>query len=1018
MVPPNLSTDAKNFDAAFWKRVNSNLDQALELSGVALDALLSALQLDEPRVAAEVRKMLARASQQSASSTSSAGALGAGPLTAVASPGPSVAPLATAWVRSEGVRPGLTTQLAPVLGAGGERGFDDLLQRALKAGRHRQKMTRNPGERCGAWRIESLLGSGGMGDVWLATRADGLFEAKAAIKFLRAESSSEGFEARFAQERALLARLNHPRIARLLDAGHQNGSPFLVIEYVEGTPLLDYVERFAPTTDARLALIRQIGEAISYAHSQLVVHRDLKPSNVLISNEGFVKLLDFGVAGLITDREHFATTESPATRLTGRGITLEYAAPEQITGESSGVASDVYSLGALTYHLLTGQRAYLPEVPGRAALEHAILHTDAPRVSDGLRTRETNPAKDTITPVADDARVNADIDAIVAKAMRRNAADRYATAGELVADLRRFAERRPISTRREDRAYRSRLWLRRNWLPVGLGGTLMMSLCVGLAASMWQYHRSRAEADRANRTVDFMIELLGRADPDLHGGKIPNALDLLDAAAKESHNRFRDEPATEERLSRLFARVYRSLSQDTVALPLARRSVELASNLYGTDALETLRARSELALILYWSDDNEQALKEMQPVFDRLPKHIAYNAPEMLETRQRYANILAGDGRTTESEKVLRELIEAYEAQPKDVPTRAWKIADVEGDLAANYTRASRWQEALNLMRKNAAIYELRPAMDLKTALTHQGNLITVQNILGDPRGVESKIRALIEQWRSLAGEKTERIDELLNDLGVYYVVAGDAANSEKTYSELRDRVRARSPNNDGELLRTELDLIEIRARFHLASDAQVLSGLQSMVDRVLEKIPPTSHRFRHYLARGTVVAAGYGRSDLAQTWLDTAAARGKDSNRGNDLRMIDARNQWARSRGDHDTTLEGLKKRLAVMETNGEKTSLRRAFRELDAAYTLTLLGTHDATTINAAFARTRAAVPEGVPSDHRIYRQIAFVTALAQHGKSSAEFIKARDALAADFKRTGSEMPSVLGGFYVMPF
>ena len=207
-----------------------------------------------------------------------------------------------------------------------------------------------------------------------------------------------------------------------------------------------------------------------------------------------------------------------------------------------------------------------------APLEHAVPHTTPERLSHAAVSTQHVTARDNIPPPSDAARLAGDVDAIISRAMRIDPADRYPSMEALVADLRRWMERRPIAARREDRSYRTRLWLRRNWLPVNLTTTLFVALGAGLALSVWQYERARAEASRANKTADYLVELLGRADPDLHGGKWPSALDLLDEAARDSKLRFRDEPVTEERLARLFAGIYRSLSRDSDALPLARRA--------------------------------------------------------------------------------------------------------------------------------------------------------------------------------------------------------------------------------------------------------------------------------------------------------------------------------------------------------------------------------------------------------------------------------------------------------------
>ena len=414
------------FDAAFWKSVNAALDEALECDEISRPAFVKQLHSRDPRIALEVRKLLGRAHAQT---------------------------LATNVVRhpttrqTEGRTDGLTTQLAPILGDAGERGFDQLLQRALRAERSRVKDTRHAGELCGTWRLQEVIGVGGMGEVWLAERADGLYHAKVAVKFLRTDGDTESFEARFAQERALLARLNHPGIARLIDAGRLFGQPFLVLEHVDGQPLLNYAAEHASTVESRIELIREIGEAVSYAHSQLVVHRDLKPSNILVTPGGHAKLLDFGVAGLLDDAEHDEATTSEATKMGGRGLTVEYAAPEQISGEATGVASDIYSLGSLAYHLLSGRRAHLPEKPGRAALEYAVLHVTPERLSHAATHHDHATAKDNIPPPANVERLEGDIDAIISRAIRIDASDRYRTMEAFVADLTRWVQRRPISAR-------------------------------------------------------------------------------------------------------------------------------------------------------------------------------------------------------------------------------------------------------------------------------------------------------------------------------------------------------------------------------------------------------------------------------------------------------------------------------------------------------------------------------------------------------------------------------------------
>jgi eukaryotic-like serine/threonine-protein kinase len=281
------------------------------------------------------------------------------------------------------------------------------------------------GKSFGPYRVLSLLGTGGMGSVWLAERIDGLFARRVALKLVHQALMGRVMAERVSREREILASLNHPNIARLFDAGFsEDGQPYLALEYVAGTPFTSYCDNRSLSITERLKLFQQVLTAVQYAHARLVIHRDLKPSNILVTEEGQVQLLDFGIAKLLTEGE---ARETELTRLGGRALTPDYAAPEQITGAPITTAADVYSLGVMLYELLTGERPYRLKRNSRGALEEAILEEDP--VAPSRATPGEAAAKARGTTVKKLSRsLTGDLDTIAIKALKKSPTERYATA--------------------------------------------------------------------------------------------------------------------------------------------------------------------------------------------------------------------------------------------------------------------------------------------------------------------------------------------------------------------------------------------------------------------------------------------------------------------------------------------------------------------------------------------------------------------------------------------------------------
>lgn len=379
-----------------------------------------------------------------------------------------------------------------------------------------------PGHRVGAYRVLSLLGRGGMGEVYRAERADGQFEQQVALKLLRPDAVEH--LGRFVAERRILARLEHPGIARLYDAGiADDGRPYMVMELIDGVPITQWCRQRKATLHERLDLFLQVCDAVAYAHQNLVVHRDLKPGNVIVSHDGHVKLLDFGVAKLLSETNEEATRDTP--------MTLSYAAPEQLSRAEVTTATDVYSLGVLLFELLTARVPWpVAQWPIAVAVDK-LLHDTAPPPSS-LAAREAVP------PVPA-RQLRGDLDAIVAKALRKPPRERYATVAGLHADVRRHLRGDVVAARGGARTYLLLHFLRRYRWAVAATLALVTVLAAGLAGTAWQAREAarerdiaRTEATRSDAVRDYVMLMFREAGQDAGEGEL-TAKQVLDRSAKK-----------------------------------------------------------------------------------------------------------------------------------------------------------------------------------------------------------------------------------------------------------------------------------------------------------------------------------------------------------------------------------------------------------------------------------------------------------------------------------------------------
>jgi non-specific serine/threonine protein kinase/serine/threonine-protein kinase len=371
--------------------------------------------------------------------------------------------------------------------------------------------------RIGSYEVVKELGRGGMGAVYLGERADGSFHKQVAIKVLKRGTDTDEVLRRFKAEREILARLDHPNIARLIDGGETAaGLPYFVMDYVDGKPITAYCNENQLTVPARLALFQFVCSAVTYAHQNLVVHRDLKPSNILVTDAGVPKLVDFGIAKIVAGD----ATPEEVTMTALRVMTPEYASPEQVRGEPVTTVTDVYSLGVVLYELLTGTRPYKASRRAPEEMRKAISEQEPERPStvvaktDKLRNRSAGNSSGSKEKVA--RRLRGDLDNIVLKALRKDPQRRYASANQLSEDIRRYLTGLPVRARRDTFTYRASKFIARNKLGVGAAAALGIAVLAGLVSTVWQARRASHESANARARFDQVRRLAHNVLFDYH----------------------------------------------------------------------------------------------------------------------------------------------------------------------------------------------------------------------------------------------------------------------------------------------------------------------------------------------------------------------------------------------------------------------------------------------------------------------------------------------------------------------
>jgi eukaryotic-like serine/threonine-protein kinase len=539
------------------------------------------------------------------------------------------------------------------------------------------------GGRIGPYRVLRELGRGGMGVVYLAERDDGQFRRRVAIKLVGTTDAEDPIYQRFLAERQILAGLDHPNIARLLDGGlSEEGRPYLVLEYVEGLPITMYCDRHGLGIEERLRLFVRVCEAVQHAHQNLVIHRDLKPSNIMVTAAGQVRLLDFGIAKLLNPS--LSSVPSPATRVDLRAMTPEYASPEQVRGEALSTASDIYSLGVLLYELLTGSRPYTLDAASPADVVAAVCDRDPERPSTRV------------------PQLRGDLDSIIMMALRKEPGRRYASSALVAQDIQRHLDGQPVLAHRGTRRYHLGKLIRRHRAATVATVLVLHSLIIGLGAALWQASvadrerdradRARAEAERAldqsEEVTDFLMGLFdaGSAAPTRDGGQV-TARDLLRRGAARA-DELADHPEVQARLLDVMGQMYRQLGHYDDAQQHLERAIAVRRELGAPASPDLAFSLIHLSWVYRSRGERAEALRLAEEALEIRRAVLAPDHPDVGEAIYQVGRVTAD---AAEAERLYREAFDLLQ-RTGGHPER--QVALLQG-LSTFARRNGRFEEAI-----------------------------------------------------------------------------------------------------------------------------------------------------------------------------------------------------------------------------------------------------------------------------------------------------------------------------------
>jgi serine/threonine-protein kinase len=657
------------------------------------------------------------------------------------------------------------------------------------------------GQRIGPYEITRELGQGGMGAVYLAERADDEYHKQVAIKLVRRGLDTAHILRRFIAERQILANLDHPNIARLIDGGTTtDGLPYIVMEYVQGLPLIEYCDGRKLSTIERLKLFRTVCAAVQYAHQNLVIHRDIKPINILVTADGTAKLLDFGIAKVFHPDPQ--GQEAEMTRTEFRAMTPEYASPEQVRGERVTTSSDVYSLGVVLYQLLTGLRPYRLNTTDPLEVLRAVCQREPSKPSDAVMGRAGEAEKKSSSN-ASAPQLRGDLDNIVLMAMRKEPERRYSSVEQFSDDIRRHIEGLPVVARKDTFSYRAGKLIRRNKAVAAAAVLIVTTLIAGIIATAWQARRasaqarlaedqsrvasserdrSRLEQTKAERINAFLQQMLAYANPSWYApgkGKPRDltVLEALDEASRRINTELSDQPEIRAEIHTTIGDTYRAIGRLDLAEPHFEEALRLRQEIFGDHHVKVAESLYYLGGVKVLGGDHVtgERLYEQALAIQRAMPNEGNNLPYMLlDLSDRFS----GRGDYAAAEPMLREAFEIFRGKhgPEHVT-----VAIVHEYLGTLYSGWGDLQMAHREFEEALRIYEKTPG-SMTTASKHK--LGSIHLISGEYDKAEPLFRDAHAVYLQLYGENNVLTLQMKYALARLSLERGDYKSAKRETAE------------------------------------------------------------------------------------------------------------------------------------------------------------------------------------------------------------------------------------------